>query len=398
MQTSSTSPVQVLAGLLGPLVILSVAGTCLGRAEGVPAAGVPLVWGLPYLVLGATGLLASRFHSSRMLFSVALLGAGLAALQVLPAEVPMGLRLLVLGVLLPLDLAVLAWVTERGIATAHGVVRLALLLGQGLLVWSLRPHLAALAAWPPSMPHPIMPWLSVATVLLSGIAILYRMWRAPSALESGALGMLAALVLALTAGGGIAQSVWVLTGGLIGLISLIQFSYGLAFLDELTGLPARRALRQQLAGLSGRYTIAMVVVDHFKNFNDTYGHDVGDQCLRMVASRLARVTDGGRAYRYGGEEFTVLFPGKTVRDAWDALEELRLEIETHPMVLRGPDRPSKKPKETRPRSGPLSKVTVTVSIGVAERGDRSPRPDDVLKAADKALYKAKKKGRNQVCR
>ena len=110
------------------------------------------------------------------------------------------------------------------------------------------------------------------------------------------------------------------------------------------------------------------------------------------------MTGGGRPYRYGGEEFTVLFPGKSVRDAWEALEELREEIAQHPMVLRGADRPSKKPQETRPRSGPLNKVTVTVSIGVAERGERSPNPDEVLKAADKALYKAKKKGRNQVCK
>ena len=198
----------------------------------------------------------------------------------------MGWRLLVIGVIVPLDVAALAWLTERGIATAHGVVRFALLAGQGLVVWSMRPHLAALAAWPASLPHPILPWIAVAAIGLSGAAILYRMYRAPSPLESGALGMLAALVMALFAGRATAQSLWMPTGGLIGLLSLIQFSYGLAFLDELTGLPARRALRQQLAGLLGRYTIAMVDVDHFKNFNDTYGHDVGDQCLRMVVSRL----------------------------------------------------------------------------------------------------------------
>jgi len=75
-------------------------------------------------------------------------------------------------------------------------------------------------------------------------------------------------------------------------------------------LPSRRALIERLPSLGRRYTVAMVDVDHFKNFNDTYGHDAGDQVLRMVASRLGEVSGGGTAFRYGGEEFTILFPGK----------------------------------------------------------------------------------------
>ena len=70
-----------------------------------------------------------------------------------------------------------------------------------------------------------------------------------------------------------------------------------------------------MAGLGPRYVLAMADVDHFKSFNDTHGHDTGDQVLKLVAARLAQVKGGGRAFRYGGEEFTVLFPDRTLDEA-----------------------------------------------------------------------------------
>lgn len=82
-------------------------------------------------------------------------------------------------------------------------------------------------------------------------------------------------------------------------------AYQMAFRDELTGLPGRRALNERMQRLGRNYVIAMTDVDHFKKFNDTHGHDVGDQVLRLVASRLSKVTGGGRAHRYGGEEFAL---------------------------------------------------------------------------------------------
>src|SRR5688500_20279314 len=87
--------------------------------------------------------------------------------------------------------------------------------------------------------------------------------------------------------------------------SVIEASYLMAYQDGLTGLPARRALTEALHQMNGKFTIAMVDVDHFKKLNDRYGHDVGDQVLRMLASRLAKVSNGGRAFRYGGEEFEI---------------------------------------------------------------------------------------------
>src|SRR3989442_15763061 len=85
---------------------------------------------------------------------------------------------------------------------------------------------------------------------------------------------------------------------------------------------------------------------HFKRFNDTFGHDVGDQVLRMVAARLGTVSAGGKSFRYGGEEVAVLFPGKTADECLPALEELRTTVEETHFTLRGKLRPRKKPDKS----------------------------------------------------
>jgi PleD family two-component response regulator len=142
----------------------------------------------------------------------------------------------------------------------------------------------------------------------------------------------------------------------------------------------------------------MVDVDHFKKFNDTHGHDVGDQVLKLVASRLAAVGAGGTAFRYGGEEFTILFQGKDVDDVLPHLEWLRADIAAYRMVLRAPDRPrrTRSGKRRRGASSSSMSLSVTVSIGVAARTPRRDQPEAVIRAADKALYRAKRAGRNRV--
>ena len=121
-------------------------------------------------------------------------------------------------------------------------------------------------------------------------------------------------------------------------ISLAHEGFHMAFRDELTGLPGRRALNESCNAWAGS-TLAMADVDHFKVFNDTHGHDVGDQVLRMVAAQLRRVSGGGHAYRYGGEEFTLVFPGKTAAESMPHLEAVRRAIEAYQMRLR--DKPAR---------------------------------------------------------
>jgi GGDEF domain-containing protein len=142
----------------------------------------------------------------------------------------------------------------------------------------------------------------------------------------------------------------------------------------------------------------MVDVDHFKKFNDTHGHDIGDQVLKLVGARLAEVGGDGIAFRYGGEEFSVLFPGANLAQAMPHLEAIRASIEGYRMAVRAPGRP-KKPEvgsKLRGEGSPEKHLSVTVSIGASGPGKRQRAPAQVIKKADEALYRAKEGGRNKV--
>jgi len=179
-------------------------------------------------------------------------------------------------------------------------------------------------------------------------------------------------------------------------VAVVQASAASAYRDALTGIPGRRALDEALAALGGRYTLALADVDHFKQFNDTHGHDVGDQVLRMVAGRLAEVGGGGRVFRYGGEEFAVLFPGKTLDACLPNLEAVRKAIAVSDFTLRSPERPMRRPKASPVGRKGAPHLSLTVSIGAAERGPSRRKVEQVVRAADAALYRAKGSGRNRV--
>ncbi len=195
----------------------------------------------------------------------------------------------------------------------------------------------------------------------------------------------------------LAWIIFIAAAGIMTTFALFKDIYRMVFLDELTGLPGRRALKNDLNRLGKNYTIAIIDIDHFKSVNDRYGHDVGDHVLRFIATIIGEVTGGGKAYRSGGEEFTILFPGRMKEEALLHLEALRIIIAERPFFLRSADRPRKKPKEIPEKKEPVPKINITVSIGVADNEDRRATPQNVIDEADKALYRAKQKGRNQVC-
>mgnify|MGYP001408352251 FL=1 len=298
---------------------------------------------------------------------------------------------------------------ERGTFNRHGAMRLgAILLQAALTAWVALAGQADVIDWayqkfldPAPFSAGRIPQLGIA---LTGLGLLITMATAlvtRSAVAAALAGSIIAFAVAAhVPTASLTFSAFTAMAELMVTIAVLQDTFRMAFRDELTGIPSRRALNERLAGLGRIYTVAMVDVDHFKNFNDTYGHDLGDQVLKMVAARIAGVGGGGRAFRYGGEEFTILFPGKEADEAMPHLEALREEIESYQLALRGTDRPKKAKGGKRQRGGWRGKnaVSVTVSIGVAERNDRLATPQAVIEAADRALYRAKDKGRNRVSR
>ena len=161
----------------------------------------------------------------------------------------------------------------------------------------------------------------------------------------------------------------------------------LASVDGLTQLLNIRTFRKQFSeqytdALVGKYPVSLVLldVDHFKRFNDTFGHPAGDEALRRVASSIqSELKDNALAARYGGEEFIVALPGQSAESAVRWAEKLRLKIESEIF----PDCPQQK---------------LTVSLGVAERIALSPHEATLYEWADRALYESKSLGRNCVTR
>ena len=322
-------------------------------------------------------------------------------------------------VLVPLNILVALLLPERGVSY-HGDYRwLFIIAGEVLLVaWiasSGRSPLSG-AAWQELLDHwllrsPPAPFLGR---VLFGAAFTAAAWRAwtPQVLKHGgpvspvAVGQGGALVAFFIgcewAASETVFGVFTAAAGAILIVAMLQESRRLAFNDELTGLPGRRALQEAMAGLGPRYVLAMADVDHFKSFNDTHGHDIGDQVLKLVAARLAQVEGGGRAFRYGGEEFTVLFANATLEEAMPHLEDIRASVAAYRMAVRSEQRPKEKELGEKLRalgaeeSQPPDKLlSVTVSIGAAGPLEGAT-PAQVLKAADEALYRAKKGGRNRV--
>lgn len=370
-------------GLVGPLSL---------RGE--------VVEGYPWLVFAGAALLGWLFHRSRVVVAV----AGLAALHWLIAGGNGGTLAAPLGTaLLILVLGALSGGKDRGILSTGGLLQLGTAASVGLagafVAWRepertadfLGRELLALDAG--SISDPVLILLAAALV-----ATFFFAYRREGPVERALLWTLLALAAASWVWPDVRGSVlYFMAGGLVLGLSVVETSYAMAYRDDLTGLPARRALMRDLEALGGTYAVAMVDVDRFKKFNDKHGHDVGDQVLRMVATHLRDAPGGAKAYRYGGEEFTLLFPGRTRDDAVPHLDEAREDVADARFALRSWTRPRKKPDKKKKRSGG-KKLSVTVSMGVADSTGEGATPASVLKKADQALYRAKRKGRNRVAK
>jgi diguanylate cyclase (GGDEF)-like protein len=347
--------------------------------------------------------LALRYRRGRLLFCLAVLA--LATWGPLAARLTARQMIFDAATLLvPLNLLALSLLPDRGVFTPSGWRRWGVILGQAVVLAIIaktgplggdaffRASLLApgIVHWV-GLPAPAILAFILAFALLSVLTI-----REPDGPGRGALWALVACGIALTMEKpGVGTTVAFSTAVVVLSVAIIETSYHQVYHDALTGLPGRRALDEEVLRLGEQYVVAMVDVDHFKRFNDTFGHDVGDEVLKMVATRLATVSGGGRAYRYGGEEFSILFPGIRAAEAMPALEAIREAVADTHFTVRKRLRPRKKPTPVPARAGSRQSL-ITVSIGVAEPNGRLQTPDQVLLAADRALYQAKEQGRNRV--
>ena len=351
-------------------------------------------------------LLAWRFKRSQLVVALAVLFAAETAIGYFsagPWAQAGGVVYSAVAILLPLDLAAIAWLSERTMSTWQGrFVEGAIILQPLAIALLLRPELSSVAQTiqqeitASGMHVTRIPALALVAFLVAIAAAVLRFVLRKTVIHASLAWALLAALLGLHATGH-ASTVYLATGGLVLIVSLIETSHRMAFSDELTGLPSRRALTDALMRLPETYTIAMIDIDHFKKLNDEYGHAAGDQVLRMIGSTLTRTEGGGRPFRYGGEEFAVLFPGKSVEEALPYLEDLREAIEASSFTQRGRDRPKVRPEKPVRGSGGRRRIAITVSIGVAEPDEAGIEPDDVIRAADQALYHAKRTGRNRIC-
>lgn len=375
--------------------------------------------GAQYLALGLLATCISLsvwFHRGRTLFASLLL-LFLAITFTSPLSrlfsnynIPRVYQLLQLSA--PLMLVAIAISPKRRILSPFSFVWLILLGVIALLVWSVPnvpistvifTNLFELSFFPTPLSD-ILPQISDVSlvVLCLGLicVLLISAWHRQEphlslAWITSYAGLAISLVLLSTPERAV---IWLASAAASLVIALLQHAHAMAFLDALTGIPNRRALDEQLSRMRSKFAIAMADIDHFKEFNDTHGHKLGDQVLRKTASQLQQIRGGGRVFRYGGEEFAIVFLNRSAKEAGAFCQDVRNLIEQEPFRRRSHHRPSRKPKHIE-RSHTHNRppgTHVTVSIGVAEPCELAKTPLQVLQLADKALYQAKKMGRNKV--
>ena len=364
----------------------------------------PRIQLFPAIALAAALGLSAAFRRSRLFLASLVIAFSHCALVWLSPRISPDAQAVLfqaIALLLPLNLLGFSWLRDRGIISPSGERRLAFIalevIAVGILMRPRFAHAAALldrqffprhfSNWS-GIPQPALIASLLAAVLLAlSLARHYR------AVNSSLLWTVVTMVISLRLGASTYMAAaYVGCAALTLSLAVLESSYRMAYRDDLTGLPSRRALNEALLKLGDSYTIAMLDVDHFKKFNDTYGHAAGDEALRMVASKLAHVTAGGRAYRYGGEEFTVLFPDKQPEEAFTYLDRLRRLIEQSKFVVRGHER--RRSKRNKASRNGNKETNVTVSVGIAASRGKELTVEQVLRSADQALYKAKARGRN----
>jgi diguanylate cyclase (GGDEF)-like protein len=401
-----------LSILIAPLLVIAASYFAMPYANALPDVIASQIHLAPYLIYFAAIVLGALYSRHRVAMLALIMGIAYWALHSfvglnLHTDANAKLVYASVGVLMPISVAAIATLQERRMLSMQGVLTFGVVMGLLLLtIWLLKNFpdmvnlvlLSELISDSEFLRQTPVPQTVLLIYLLSTLVLLALFFNKKTVFESSFFASLIASFLGLHTGMAFPEiSLYMSLSGVLLVGAMVHNAYSIAYMDDLTELPGRRALNEELARMRGTYSIAMLDVDHFKKFNDTYGHDVGDQVLRMVSAKMRNVGGGGKPFRYGGEEFAILFSGKNCKSAFPHLSNLRETIDKTHMILRQKPRPKEKPDiiPKKPRR-PWQEVHVTISIGVAEKTEEFSSPEEVIKAADKALYRSKEKGRNRI--
>ena len=357
-----------------------------------------------YLALCVAAIIAWQFGRSRLVYACLLLGLFLNQEWITVPEQWPQLRFY----WATLGLTFLLLSKDKGFSPRNTLFTLGVLSLIGLFSWLIIPPLQlmihtklaglgiSLLKFPPAMSELATPgdWLFILTTQsVAALRLLFKVDNNHNALFF----VLSSCALIYLASDPNVNLVVIICISCLICYSVLKDSFNMAFMDELTGIPSRRALMQYVHTLGRKYVVVMSDIDHFKKFNDTYGHDVGDEVLKLVASKLAQVQGGGKTFRFGGEEFIIVFPNKTSAQVVPAVEIVRQTIADYDIALRlkpRPARPNKNRKLPANKATKTKVVKVTTSFGIAQRTADDLDFASIMKQADIALYGAKKAGRN----
>jgi len=304
--------------------------------------------------------------------------------------------------LLPFNLCVFAFMKRRGDVTWQSIWFLSAIILQGCAVAFIYQYRSLgfgsfLEYSAPKLPLLEGIPLSQLALFAFGIAFAYYLFlyiRTRGVIERSFCWALISVFYGLGLSKiGPVSSIYFSTAGLIFVLSVIEDIYFEGFQDELTDLPTGKSMLGTLSQLDRGYSVALIEVDHIKRLRDNHGRRVSKQVLRNIGSKLTTVAGGGKPFRYGGEVFAVVFPGKFLSDALPLMEELRQTIKKPGPILIDQKSPRKKPKRVEILA---NKVQVTVSIGVAERKDLEMTSRQAIIKAEKALSTARDEGRDRM--
>jgi len=395
----------IVRGWVWPGLIFLLVGVVLATL-GTDWPWLLAVTGISPLVVYPVGFaLAWRFRRSRV--AAVLLGLFMMDLLLRPPssalQTGVGSVWDASGVLFLFLMPIVATMKDRGVPSPRGLTQVAIVLGGlagGLLFWAVRPNFLSWT-W-----QPLLPWdlsrsgmsdavvvVGLFALLLTGGLALGRGHR----LDKGFFWIAVVLGLALRGGPESMESTVYLTmAGLMLIVNVIEKSYAFSALDDVTGLPTRRALRQEIKNAGDTYALAFVGVDHYNELYDRYGRDTSDRVVKKIAMHLGKTSVTGKTFRSGDQEFAIVYKGRGRNDVLGDLEMLRADIEDFRFSLRPKTHGNGAPGAT---NYPAVRWSLTVSVGVADRGEKrglSARYGAIARAARGALHRGQKAGGNIV--